>query len=157
MKNFTKVFAKDHGIKRFKETLKNKKIVKLFVDNKQESDIYSGLFDKRSWLDDEQVWHVYPYAIKEHNHHDSKTTVDVHIICPLCGMVHVHGTDIENDDIKINDSFFISDDKKHPRYSRIGHRVYHCSPHLWTTEKSKVNHGYVIEDITISQTLRFNN
>ena len=154
MKNFTKLYAKDHGITRLKEIIKDEKMIKLYTDNENESDVYCGLFDKRSWLDDEHVWHVYPIAIEEHKHPD-KITVDVHIVCPLCGMIHTHGTDVENEDIKLNEDFPISDiDKRHPRYSEIGHRVYHCTHYLWTPEKSKINHGYIIEDITISQTLK---
>lgn len=150
MENFTSVYAKDNGVKRLKSTLKDNGTVKLYNDNKYESDVYSGLFDKRSWIDEDKVWHVYPIAIKEHGQH-----ADVYIICPICGMIHSHGVSV-NDDIPIHKEFPIENiHKLHPRYGNFGHRVAHCNDYLCTPEKNSVYNGYIIEGITIEDAMKY--
>ena len=148
MKNITSVHAKDYGIDTLKELVINKRVTTLYTDNSNESDIYQGLIDKRSWLDDDRVWHVYPIAVEEIPHSNN---ANVFIICPLCGMVHRHGVGIENFKISINDNILCNNiNDRHPRYEHIGHRVAHCGSYLWRADTSSINNGYIIEDITIA-------
>ena len=87
---------------------------KTFNDN----EIYKGFFDKRSWLDPEGEWHVFPIAINKHS---------VLVICPHCGQIHGHG--------RKDGSFY-------------GHRVDMCSGALISKNmyKDAINTGYTIED-----------
>lgn len=120
LKSSTSLWAT--GIKIFTE-LKNK--VGSYGEYKKtfkKDEIYKGLFDKRSWIDPEGVWHVFPIGI-------SKDCVM--IICPICGQTHIHGAGGDGE-------------------SYEGHRCCHCTELIsHNMYNDIINPGYIIEDIKI--------
>ena len=159
MKNGTKLSAKGGSSETLKDILNESNVIELYGKEKSaaegyyESDIYPGYFDKRSWIDDNGVWHVEPIAIVERE----DKIADVYIICPLCGMIHSHGTSI-NTDIPIDSDFDMgkfSYDDPHPRYGNklIGHRVSHCGSFRKNKKSKIINNGYYINGPTIDQVL----
>lgn len=103
--------------------IKNKVVeYAMYKKSFKKNEIYKGLFDKRSWIDPEGVWHVFPMATSKHS---------VLIICPLCGQIHSHGA---------------GDDG----LSYEGHRVAHCSRLISDNMYNDViNDGYIIEDLKL--------
>ena len=155
--NRTKLIAKDYSSKKLKEILSKNNVIELYGKepmplNYYDTDIYPGYFDKRSWIDNEGVWHVEPFAIIEHG-----SAADVYIICPLCGMIHNHGISINTEipiEYNLNDDELSYEDP-HPRYADelMGHRVAHCGEFRKNKKSKIINDGYYIDGPTIGQVL----
>lgn len=127
MVNFTTRYAKDDGYKKFKSIMNNVGTIDLTYNGDNISNVYSGLFDRNSWLDKDKIWHVTPIGVRMY----SDTSIEVYIICPICGMVHSHGGTLDDD-----------------KNIEIGYRTPHCSKYLCNSDSQKIGHSYYIESVT---------
>lgn len=80
-------FTDTSGFQSTSKLLKDLKLDRSLLKTFNTNAIYKTYRDKRSWMDDQNRWHVYPLFVT--NNHPSKGNIAV-IICPICGQLHSH-------------------------------------------------------------------